>query len=581
MGRFICQLKTNKLSCEKIEDKVFFQEEFIRERLNGKKKYLITDENIKLVMYQNNKKQFYLKGTFNIFGNIWIKDREKLEKIIFKFNEEIIAIKEDLEFIKIAYEYLGIKFLDYLDGEYNLVIHDGEIVYLINDCFSSSNMFFMYDKNKLYISNFLESFLEYNNINFKFYEDYFTNKGYILSSNTPFEKVKRVPAGNYMKVNIVTDEILEYEYWNLEKIKINHSISFNEAKDKFTKILSKSIINCCRGYDSIGISLSGGLDSTTIACLVKEKEIVAFSSVFEKYKLDDEKSYLTNTCKINNIKLCLIKGDLLSTYDGFPDDAPITQLPYGNIATYKIQKKIYESAKQEGLKVVLTGLGGDEVLSGTNYFNHDLFFSGHLIKSITNVKNIAKQRGESIGYNIKKYIFSPLKSVERFQYGKKREISRIKENLLPMITEYISDIDNIIIRHPYLDRDLIEFMLSLPVKFKISPKGHKKYLLRVAMKGIIPDQVLKRVDKTSHFGIIYGGLKKEWPKLSKILNISRYEKFKIKYKIDNDILGNVNFDMWAFGGEKNELTWVLANIMLWDYKMERIYDKFIEHKQRN
>ena len=114
MGRFICQLKTNKLSCEKIEDKVFFQEEFIRERLNGKKKYLITDENIKLVMYQNTKKQFYLKGTFNIFGNIWIKDREKLEKIIFKFNEEIISIKEDLEFIKVAYEYLGIKFLDYL-----------------------------------------------------------------------------------------------------------------------------------------------------------------------------------------------------------------------------------------------------------------------------------------------------------------------------------------------------------------------------------------------------------------------------------------------------------------------------------
>lgn len=39
--------------------------------------------------------------------------------------------------------------------------------------------------------------------------------------------------------------------------------------------------------------------------------------------------------------------------------------------------------------------------------------------------------------------------------------------------------------------------------------------------------------------------------------------------------------MWAFGGEKNELTWVLVNIMLWDYKMERMYDKFIEHKQRN
>ncbi|MBF0710682.1 MULTISPECIES: asparagine synthase C-terminal domain-containing protein [unclassified Gemella] len=283
------------------------------------------------------------------------------------------------------------------------------------------------------------------------------------------------------------------------------------------------------------------------------------------------------TCNKNNIKSILVNTDYLTSFYNFPNDSPITQVPYCNVATYGAQKIIYETAKR-----VLTGLGGDEVLSGTNYFNHDLFFSGHILKAFRNIGNLSRNRQEPLIYNIKKYILSPLKSKNKYSYGRKKEIKRIKENLLPMITEYISDVNNITVRHPYLDRELIEFMLSLPVQYKISRTGYKKYLLRIAMKEIIPDSILNRLDKTSHFGIIfgiiYGGLKKEWSKLSKILNNDNYLEFKRKYGLDNSNLDDINFDLWAMGRDGNELAWPLVSMMIWEYKVGKKYDKFTKYK---
>jgi asparagine synthase (glutamine-hydrolysing) len=49
-------------------------------------------------------------------------------------------------------------------------------------------------------------------------------------------------------------------------------------------------------------------------------------------------------------------------------------------------------------------------------------------------------------------------------------------------------------KHPFFDRQLIEFMLSLPPKFKYS-EGISKRLLRTAMKGILPEKIRQRTDK--------------------------------------------------------------------------------------
>jgi asparagine synthase (glutamine-hydrolysing) len=50
-------------------------------------------------------------------------------------------------------------------------------------------------------------------------------------------------------------------------------------------------------------------------------------------------------------------------------------------------------------------------------------------------------------------------------------------------------------RVPFLDRNLVEFSLSLPENFLISDHGESKSVFRAAMRGIVPDSILDRRDK--------------------------------------------------------------------------------------
>jgi asparagine synthase (glutamine-hydrolysing) len=50
-------------------------------------------------------------------------------------------------------------------------------------------------------------------------------------------------------------------------------------------------------------------------------------------------------------------------------------------------------------------------------------------------------------------------------------------------------------RVPFLDRNLVEFSLSLPENFLISDNGESKSVFRAAMRGIVPDSILDRRDK--------------------------------------------------------------------------------------
>ncbi|MFA7689805.1 MAG: asparagine synthase-related protein [Methanofastidiosum sp.] len=49
-------------------------------------------------------------------------------------------------------------------------------------------------------------------------------------------------------------------------------------------------------------------------------------------------------------------------------------------------------------------------------------------------------------------------------------------------------------RVPFLDYRLVEFIFSLPIKFKIN-KGWTKYILRKSMKGVLPEKIRCRKDK--------------------------------------------------------------------------------------
>jgi asparagine synthase (glutamine-hydrolysing) len=50
-------------------------------------------------------------------------------------------------------------------------------------------------------------------------------------------------------------------------------------------------------------------------------------------------------------------------------------------------------------------------------------------------------------------------------------------------------------RVPFLNRKLVEFTLSLPEQYLLSPEGETKHILRRSLRGIVPDEILSRRDK--------------------------------------------------------------------------------------
>jgi asparagine synthetase B (glutamine-hydrolysing) len=75
------------------------------------------------------------------------------------------------------------------------------------------------------------------------------------------------------------------------------------------------------------------------------------------------------------------------------------------------------------------------------------------------------------------------------------------------------------LRHPYRDRRLVEYVLSLPA-YQLYNLGYFKYILRVAMQGILPGPVLSRPQSTSLSPLFMRGAELENQELQRVFRDS-------------------------------------------------------------
>ena len=110
------------------------------------------------------------------------------------------------------------------------------------------------------------------------------------------------------------DKIRVSKYWYPEQIKINKSISFKDASDKFKNLLEEAIKVRLRTAYSVGCELSGGLDSSSVACIASKiklsKSITLFSQRYGGWTCDE--SYYSNLVgKSLNLDIQSVRVDQL------------------------------------------------------------------------------------------------------------------------------------------------------------------------------------------------------------------------------------------------------------------------------
>lgn len=488
-----------------------------------------------------------------------IDNREELFRI-FNISKNSWDEITDSELIVMAYENWGQDSPKYLVGDFSFVIWDEKKkeLFCARDQVGKRTFYYSYSNNILSFCTVMKPlFITYNynvELNERWITDFLALRGIMHESEcneTVYKEIFQLPPAHTIILNEVG--LKKYQYWNpLECIKPLKLKSDKEYGEEFKKVFFEAVHCRLRSNSDIGIMLSGGLDSGSVACVAAKKLsqhgkcLKAFSSVpmvdFEDktsaYYVSDESEYIEAVRKqVGNIDVTFCRSEgkhSLKDIDWFLE---VLEQPYKTIENSFWTNEIAKIASITGCKVLLDGQYGNSTISYGDFMTHALTLYRNR-KFITLAKEI---KGISRMYKIRPYRVSKTVAKAVVPY-KLREISNERRNknydrfdkspvnpqllnkwnvesrfdekqlnlkieryldlyethkyiVNPLAFSHIGAIETkvslahgIIKRDPTRDKRVIEFCLSLPSD-QFVRNGQERYLIYKYMEGILPDKV--------------------------------------------------------------------------------------------
>ncbi len=337
-----------------------------------------------------------------------------------------------------------------------------------------------------------------------------------------FPEIKSVPAGYWMVVDR-TGVRRTYKYWPPSKpakplpTDQHYAHPAREVRD----LLERSVERHLLSDVPVGMFLSGGLDSTiltAIASRVYGKRLRTFTVGFESKLLDESESALEVAqfygTDHETIKVAEEEALQLVQEAVFKMDLPSVDA----INTYIVARKVSE----KGMKVAFSGLGADELFGGYRNFrdvqamklaqllpekvrerfrpfgtygkflanlpsNRDAYVLAHWRRSFWTAEMLHDAGLPEVPFVLRDMPDLP----DDFARTSWAELSYYTRDMLLRDTDQMSMAVSLEVRVPYLDNDLVEYVLSLPMRSKSRPNT-KKWLLVESVKDLLPDRRWKR-----------------------------------------------------------------------------------------
>ena len=316
-----------------------------------------------------------------------------------------------------------------------------------------------------------------------------------------------------------------------------------EAALRFGQLLDDSVRLQLLADVPVGSCLSGGLDSSSIVCLAaeqlggskkpKQHTFSARASV-QNY---DEGKFIQQVVELTQVQAHEVTPGLDGLFDVLPVLTWHQDEPFGSTSIYA-QWHVFKLASESGIKVVLDGQGADELLGGYhNFFGtrlSGLLKNGNFVAFKNELAGLQKHHGYNKSYAISRIADVMLPNAVRqvlrrlamkptedasswlntnvlafepcdpFEIAGARTSSisqlshaQILKTNLPMLLhseDRNSMAHGIEARVPFLDHRLVEFALGLKDENKID-EGITKRVLRTAMRGKVPGEIIDRMDK--------------------------------------------------------------------------------------
>lgn len=407
-----------------------------------------------------------------------------------------------------------------------LVDRQTQTLWLIRDRFGVKPLFYYCDNDRIFFASSakviarhmrLAPNLEYiaRGLRYWLYED--------DSDISPYKDLHALPSGTYLQVSLNADkqmQVIQHRYYDLQaRVSVlREELNGNSAHDLLEMVggyLERAVEFRLRSDVPVGVSLSGGVDSSAVAATLAKQNAQVIGFTFGSP--DDSKSegpIVEELRKKLGIRVIYVAPSLDEIIQDFWNTLEAQGAPFAGRSPIA-QFSVYRVAHAHGIKVLLGGQGGDEAFMGyrkfpffwwqqliheKQYCQATAFTLNHLL-----VMMIAELRRMSLFWQYRyRYTKAGLRTNLRLpdpigitigtdiaRVTWRRQLYDVTRYSLPTLLRYEdrnSMRNSIESRLPFLDYHLVELGLALPESLKLKA-GYGKWAVREVMRGILPESI--------------------------------------------------------------------------------------------
>jgi len=435
--------------------------------------------------------------------------------------------------------------------------------------------------------------------------------GYAVAPKTIFDGVKKLEPGTFLRWQ--SGHLSVRRFWSLPT-STDHSLDYDGWVEKLREELQRAVADHMVSDVPVGAFLSGGIDSSAVATLMSQTS----SSELNTYSIGYAGSKVADY--YNELPFAKSVADQLGS-----SHREIAVKP--NVAAllpkliWHLEEPISDSAitttylvselAADSVKVILSGVGGDELFAGYNRYLGDhydrryqripAFLRRHLLPQVAKLLPSGRQnrfmdmsryakrfiQAGQLGWQERYSFYLAIANKDvvggllgQFSVGARNGLAdaaaaesssdellrlfridwqtQLAENLL-LLTDKMTMACSLECRVPFLDRKLVEMAASIPAEHKL-PNGRLKGLLKDSLRGVLPDSVIER--RKRGFGAPVGAwFKEDLAGLrSELLSSDVVEK---RGFVDSSTVARICEDHDRHREDYADLILVLMNLELW------------------
>ncbi len=487
----------------------------------------------------------------------WDGRLDNRAEIISELRDILAFDSTDVAIVAVAYEKWGISCFAKLIGDWALSIWNpnNRSLTLAKDPVGTHHLYYSIDKDQITWSTILDPLVLFAGKTFAICEEYFAGWFPIMlpaTHLTPYTDIYSVPPSS--SVLLRPGKHTVSKYWDFDPRKRIRYRTDAEYEEHFRAALSTAVRRRLRSDRPVLAELSGGMDSSSIVCMAdtlvaggaaetpRVDTISWYDDFYDHIEPDwNELHWITKVEQKRgragyHIHLGALTQKELRSQRPFVSDfetGRFAATPNPGSRLGKLFQEYSAYIKSQGYRVTLSGIGGDDptgnlptprqelqnLLARAKFFTlaYQLnawaikmrksrlrllwqavrgFFPPPLVRSVPKGMRPApwfhpgfvhRNHAALCGYPSRLKLFGPLPSFED-------NIDKLEDNrrflgTCSLWSELLRDI-----RYPYLDRDLLEFLFAVP-REQIVGVGQRRFLMKRALVGVVPDELLKRKRK--------------------------------------------------------------------------------------